>query len=502
MMIRLLKNTAAYLRLVSLGAKSRFKSFLGMALSALAAPVLIAAAFIAAGPLIAGAFSPPKLELVFCDLEGSAYFDTILNLLLADESITKTINVKKLGYDEALAELDSGGADAVVIFPEAFISDMSRGVNRPIKIMSGEADPVRTVFIKEFMQSAAAELSAAQSAINTVWFNMNHDNLSAGMRNLFFTTLTLEYTSKAFARSIYYSFIDVPPAYEGSSPAAFLTASALAAIVFFGSLAGVRQILGERRSGITTRLAASGVKGVRAALYHFIPIYIKQLLCACFAVIIAFPAVIAALPPNVSPAEMLSAAEAKQDESEQIIGSVISAALNRPADAPLASAGDENGDDGTGAAMGAQDESVNDFGGGSRFDIKYLAGIVKLAAAKENAPRLFNAFGVMAVLCLFTSSLALFAGYMLKRPESADALIVTLGIGMAVAGGTVIPYPFMPEVFQSIGPFCFNRHAQGLIASALFGNQAGGWGPALTAFTLLAALLLLASVVRINREYI
>ena len=146
-------SVLAFIRLILLGAKSRFRSFLGMAAGALAAPLIVAAAFSAAGPLIAGAFSQPKLELVFCDLEGSAYFDTILGLLLADESITKTVTVRKLGYGEALDELAAGAADAVVVFPEAFISDMSRGINRPIQILGSEADPVRSVFIKEFMEA-------------------------------------------------------------------------------------------------------------------------------------------------------------------------------------------------------------------------------------------------------------------------------------------------------------------------------------------------------------
>ena len=492
--------------MIRLGAKSRFKSFAGMALSSLAAPLLIAAAFVTAGPLIAGAFSQPKLELVFCDQEGSAYFDTILSLLLADESITKTVAVKKLEYDEALDALDRGRADAVIVFPENFITDMSMGINRPIKILSGETDPVRTVFVREFMQSAASELSAAQSAINTVWFNMNHENLSGALRNLFFTTLTLEYTTKAFARSIYYTFQNVPPTYEGSSPAAFIIASALAAIVFFGSLAGVRQIIGERRTGLATRLATTGITGVKAAFYHFIPIYLKQMLCACFAVMIAFPAVIAATLPNDPPPFAAAPSpfgaefnDLEGDGGDDIIGAVISGTLSRTGQAQ------GGGADGDPSAYGSS--------GNQGFSFADIPDIFRAAATKDNLPRLLSAFYVMSVLCLFTTSLSLFAGYMLKRPESADALVVTLGIFMAVAGGTIIPYPYLPEIFQSIGPYCFNRHAQGLIASALYGrggNTAGAaisavidnGGTALAVFAAIAALLTVLSVVRIKREYI
>ena len=546
-------NISAYFRLISLSAKSHFKSVWGMVISAFIAPLIIAAAFVAAGPLIAGSFAQPRLDLIFCDLEGTMYFDTVLDLLLADESVTRTVTIRKLDYDEALAELGSGGADAVIIFPEDFISDMSRGINRPLRILGNESDPVRTVFIREFMQSAADQLSAAQSAINTVWFNTDTQNMSEARRNIFFTSLVLEYTSKAFARGIYYTFHNVEPAHESSSAAAFLTASALAAIVFFGSLPGVKQILKERRAGITARLAASGVSGISAAFYHFIPIYFKQLLCACFAVLIALPAVtIATASPqtgqNINAAVTAGANAAVMAEANgavtagangalgiggedlAAIGDVITSAMGAIGHlAPVEGGGGGGGEigDANGAAGGAPGagSEIGDTGGaagrasdvadgapgagvagvagvngGSVFSLAGAQALFRVVATRENASRLASAFFVMAILCLFTSSLALFIGYMLKRAESADLLIVTVGIVMAIAGGTVIPYPFMPDIFQSIGPFCFNRWAQSLIASALFGGDVGDGAPALIVFALLAALLVAASALRIKRK--
>ena len=570
----------SYIRLICLGAKSRFRSLLAMIFSALSAPLIIAAAFVAAGPLLAGAFTQPKLELVFCDLEGSAYFDTILNLLLADESVTKTVTIKKLGYDEALSELDRGAADAAIIFPEAFISDMSRGINNPIKILASESDPVRSVFIKEFIQSAADELSAAQSAINTVWFNMDLEKMSDLRRNMVFSSLVLEYTSKAFARGVYYTFQNVDPPYEGSSPAAFLTASALAAMIFFGALAGVKQILQERAAGITVRLAASGLSCARVALYHFAPIYLKQLMCACFALLIALPAVTVAVTASSRDAGngegesaavvgmVIQGAESSTTGQTSVIGGVIESEIGAGAHAGGDSGGGANGDgsadvgggddngdgsvdgnrdsivdggadisgdtgvgvgadingsgisDGSPAAAGYAAASIDDSAaltgdtagsgdsarlgddGGASFSLADIPQLIKMSATKENAARLLDAFWVICVLCLFTSALALFCGCMLKRAESAETLIVTSGIVMAVAGGTVIPYPYMPEIFKAIGPFCFNGHAQKLIASALFGGGAAGASAAPTVFAIIAATLIAISVLKIKADSI
>ena len=499
-----LTGAYAYIRMIVLGAKNHIRSLPGLLAGALAAPLIIAAAFAAAGPVIYGAFNQPKLDLIFCDLEGSSYFDTLINLLLADESITKTVGVKKLGYDQAISALESGEADAVIVFPETFISDMSRGINRPVKIIASERDPVRAVFIKEFMKSAADELSAAQSAINTVWFHMDLQNMSDARRNFAFTSLTLEYTSKAFARSAYYTFQNVDAVYEGGSPAAFIITSALATIIFFGSLSGVKQIQAERRFGVTARLAATGVGGVKVAFYHFAPIFIKQLLCALFAVLIALPAVAVSeravsVSASASVTEAAAAAAAAKN-ADRIIGGVVGEALE-DAYGPASDAPEDPADrsPGQGAIYTGQPEeqplapaSADDAG---RTGFPEIVG---MTFSKTTAARLSRVFPLLCVLCFFTASLTLFCGYMFRRSEPAEALIVTVGAIMAITGGTVIPYLYMPDAFQLFGGFSFNKLAQGAIASALFGARADA--APLLPVAAASALLSAASVWKNMRE--
>ncbi|MCL2058580.1 MAG: ABC transporter permease [Oscillospiraceae bacterium] len=540
---RAARSIYAFIGIIVLGAKSQYRSFAGMALGSIAAPLLVAAVFIAAAPTISGIFARQKMNLVFCDLEGSAYFDTIINLLLADESVTRTVTVVKLDYDESLGALDSGWADAVIIFPDSFISDMSQGINRPVKILASESDPIRTVIIKEFMQSAADQLSAAQSAINTAWFNMDLERTGDTMRNLIFVTLTLEYTSKAFARSIYYTFHNVAPPFGNSSPAAFLTASALAALVFFGALPGVKRIIFERGAGIATRLAASGASSARVALYHFFPIYTKQLLCACIAILLALPAVTAAVAASDVTASSAAPGDGdifsiiggglgfgSSDDSASENGSIEDSSIEDESSEDESSEGDSSEDGssagGTGSAIGGiLNDAIDDRTGGAdstgaaigapdeAFKFSDIPKIIKASATKENVDRFADTFLIMCALCFFTSSLSLFCGCALKRPESADLLIVTLGIVMAIAGGTVIPYPYLPDLFQSIGGFCFNKWAHSLIASSLFGgsdfgvvggiadagNNAGG-GVALAVFAALSTLLIVASTIKIKMD--
>jgi len=512
-------NFISFIRLVILGIKSQYKSILGLAASSVAAPLAVAAVIIAAGPALSGAFPQMKLELIFCDLEGSAYFDTILNLLLSDESITKTANVRKLGYDEALQALGEGRADAVIVFPEAFISDMSRGINKPITIYGSERDPVRTVFIKEFMQSAADQLSAAQSAINTVWFNIDTEKLSGMRRTMVFTSLTLEYTSKAFARGANYAFRNVELPHESRSLAAYLTASALAALIFFGALSGVKQIQSERRTGITTRLAASGASSARTAFIHFIPVYSKQLLCACFAVLIALPAVALAESAAERSAAAVTAAAGKNGaqgsaNADSVIGGIIQSAIesggtaiNNGAEITGGDGGGDRAGEQGGEGGGAPDSSDNGgLPGDSGAGLISFSDFLDAAADSENARRFADTLPVLCALCLFTSSLTLFLGYMLERSEPAGVIIVSSGIVMAIAGGTVIPYPFMPDAIRRFGPYCFNKWAQRMIAASLFGGGGRAGGETLltiniaSVFLAISAALVAATIIKIRRE--
>ncbi|MDR3121252.1 MAG: ABC transporter permease [Clostridiales bacterium] len=449
----------AFAKLIILGAKGYFRSLRRIALFALIPPLLIAAAFFAAGPVFAGALSPGKLSLVFCDLEGSAYFDTLSGLMLSDEAIDKTATVQKLGYQEALRALEGGLADAVIVFPETFLRDMIAGVNQPVRVLIGDVEPLRAALIREFMQSAAAEISAAQSAINTVWYHMDTQSMSQARMEGAFSALVFEYASKAFSRSLLYTFRNVPPSYEGGSPAAFFLTSYLAAFLLFGCASGVKRLIAERALGVPARLAATGFSAARVALYHFIPLFLTLLFSACCAAL------------------------------------TVAAAfwgLGLQTDAAGGA---------TGAAAGA---GISASG----------------AVLGDAAGRMVLCFLVLAVLCGFTASFALFLGQLLRRAASAEIFVATSGALMAVVGGTLIPYPYLPEYFQTLGFFSFNRWAQKLVAAALFSApDARGGGAAallsalyaktpdgtlplipLAAFLALAALLFAASAGLVRRN--
>jgi len=234
---------------------------------------------------------------------------------------------------------------------------------------------------------------------------------------------------------------------------------------------------------------------------------------------LALPAV--AIAAALGGAPDASAGGAAGDASA-VIGGVITGAMSR---GPTADISDENGaglnpdvspdadagpnpdvspdaDDAASqdlASQGVASQGARSEPGESAFTVPQIMNAVKNMLLDKGAERPLRILTVICSLCLFTSSLSLFVGYTLKRQESADILLVTLGIVMVVAGGTVIPYPYMPDIFMQFKPFCFNSWAQAAIASALFGDGVFTDNAPLAGFAALAVLLLSLTVIRVRK---
>jgi hypothetical protein len=440
--------------LIWLGLKNHFKTWRALLLWALLPPLMTAAIGVSAGFAVEGRLLSDRLAVIFCDLEGSPYFDLFMNMALADESVSKTVEIRKLGYGEAIGELKAGSADAAVIFPETFIRDMMDGINQPVTLVCRDADSMDSVLIREYVTSAANEISATQGAINTVW---HFRNLSAPADAASaygsFADLVIKYAMKAFSRKDLYSYSSVSGGF-GADPLAFYASSFVAAFIFLGAAFGVRNIALCRDRLIPDRLASAGLSPAAVAFCNYAPLLFSAFLGAASAVLSVF-AVYASR------------------------GAVLGVGAAPPAGGPAGMAGSAGGASGFGL-----DALVGGAGGGAGGGVTAAALLLCLAS--------------VFCLCLFASALSLFLSQLFRSHYAACFFVVTAGIAMAVAGGTVIPYPYLPDIFQTLGRYSYSFWAQRMIAGALFEGRAAA-APA-AAFALLAGLLFAASALLLGRR--
>ena len=464
------------LRLIRLGIKSHFGSWRALLFAALAPPLAIAAAAVAAVPALARASASAELSIVFCDLENSPYIDMAIGLATADESFRRSVSMRKLGYDEAFQELEAGRADAVAVFPDGFVKEMAEGVNKPVNVVLGDTDPIKATLAKELMDCAAAQVSAAQAAINTAWRYTGGD----------FGALVIEYASKALARGLYVA--DGAGAGNGAGLGADLGASRGADLgigIGAGNGAGLGTDINEGigvSEGIGTGIGVDVVE-------HLVSSYLALFVFLCGAI----AAKGASAYDSLGISARLASSGAKPAKAAFCQYAPMLAVVFATAVAAVVFAG--------GSALAA----AWAFGRAGAGMAAAGTAAVSATAAAGIRFTLWNALFCLIVLlflCAFSASFAQLASRAARGAQPAEMSIVTLGLFMAVAGGAAIPYQYLPDALRAAGPFTFNYWAKKLLASAMFDPIESAWrflgllaeaGRPLAVFAALSALMFAAS---------
>jgi len=361
-----------------------------------------------------------KLSVGFCDAEESIYSSVFTNILITDQRYSDFLTIEKLDYETLISRLESGELDAAIILPERFVADMMVGVNRPIEVISNEENLFKAAVIRELMESAAAQITAAQSAINTSWYYTNREGLRQNELNRIFNTLVMNYMSLSFSRDVYFQSRSVS-AFGSYRIEHFFMASALSLFIFLSCTACIKKVLQNRDHNIHRRLYSCGKSSFRIAFSDQAPVLLISFTQSLF--ILAFTAVLATHSP-------------------------VSAFLNIDGITPHSA-------------------------------------FVIVAAA-------------MAV-CMFASSAVCLICNLFKNTESAEIFSFSFLIISAITGGTVIPYAYLPEIFERFGAASYSRWSQQFFLNAAFGDF-----PANLAFlaitSIVSLIFLLASAGIIRKE--
>jgi ABC-2 type transport system permease protein len=196
----------------------------------------------------------------------------ITNILITDQRYSDFLTIRKLDYETLTEQLNSGELDAAIILPERFVSDMMAGVNRPIEVIANEQNPLKSAVIRELMESAAAQITAAQSAINTAWHYTDIEGLRQNEINRKFNTLVMNYMTMSFSRDTYYKSKSVS-AFGNYRIEHYFTASALSLFIFFSCTACIKPVIQNRSRNILSRLYSCGASPFRIALSNQLPVF-------------------------------------------------------------------------------------------------------------------------------------------------------------------------------------------------------------------------------------
>jgi ABC-2 type transport system permease protein len=205
------------------------------------------------------------------------------------EDVKLFSRIVRVDEESALKLLSERKVDSVIIIPPDFTESVSAGENKPVTVIGSKAAPLQSYVVKTLMQSAANLVSAAQSAITTIY----HYNVEAGIRgkNLEsqYNDSTMKLSIEALSRNEVFSEIDTTQNFN-LTPAEYFTAALIVVFMMFAGMPGMKMLVAERSTGVTRRLEASPIRMWQVALSKLM---VSIMLSAVqFGVIIAFTSVV------------------------------------------------------------------------------------------------------------------------------------------------------------------------------------------------------------------
>mgnify|MGYP000615952770 FL=1 len=167
--------------------------------------------------------------------------------------------VVKMDEEEAMRSLADKEIGGVIIIPEDFTNSVSMGENKPVTVVGNGAMPLQVYIVKNIVQSASNLVTAAQGAINTIWHYDTEAGLSYDERDERFNEAVMDYMLAALARTSIFVSGDAAGEYS-VTPAEYFTAALIIVFMMFAGMPGMKMLVTERTSGITSRMSAAPVR--------------------------------------------------------------------------------------------------------------------------------------------------------------------------------------------------------------------------------------------------
>ncbi|MEN6314451.1 MAG: ABC transporter permease [Clostridiaceae bacterium] len=253
----------------------------------LAAPLLFISLFTCAlsSYLNKSSFIEP-FPVALVDME-----DTTQTRMLAKqlEEISIFSEVQMIDEDEAIQKLSEKSVGGIVILPPDFTASVAAGENEPVTVIGSSAMPLEAYIVKNVIQSAANLVSAAQSAIITIYHYDKLAGISGKELDIRYNNAISEYLMEALARNNVFSYNDSVPQY-GVTPVEYFTAALIVIFMMFTGMPGMKMLVTEKSMGVARRLSATAVAVWKVILSKLM--ISALLLILQFGVIIVFTSVL------------------------------------------------------------------------------------------------------------------------------------------------------------------------------------------------------------------
>ncbi|WP_170008345.1 ABC transporter permease [Bacillus fonticola] len=92
------------------------------------------------------------------------------------EHVQASLDIQEMSYEEGQEAIRTNDVAAMMVIPEGFAASLMDGENRSIEVVKNEEQPFYAEWISQFLHSTTDYVTAAQSAVNTLYHFQNKQN--------------------------------------------------------------------------------------------------------------------------------------------------------------------------------------------------------------------------------------------------------------------------------------------------------------------------------------
>jgi ABC-2 type transport system permease protein len=177
--------------------------------------------------------------------------------------------VQRLDEEAAMQKLSGKKIGAVIIIPPDFTGSMAAGVNKPVSVIGSSSMALQAYVVKNVMQSAANLVSAAQSAIITIYHYSREAGVSGKELDLVYNNAIADFFLEALARNEVFADSGDSSQYS-LTPVEYFSAALIVVFLMFAGMPGMKMLVTERSEGVMRRLSASPVRAWKVVLSKLI----------------------------------------------------------------------------------------------------------------------------------------------------------------------------------------------------------------------------------------
>lgn len=175
------------------------------------------------------------------------------------DTLKEIADIEQMNEQAAIQLLKENKTAAVLIIPEGFSADLTVGKNTPVEVVGNSQRPLQSLFVKEMMVSAANQVSAAQSGVNTVYSFLKRAGVNGEALNRAFQQSIIDFSLHSLGRQRLFSVIDIDnPAV--TSPIQYVIVSFFIICLFFWAIFLCNSLHRDASRAVVLRFASLGIK--------------------------------------------------------------------------------------------------------------------------------------------------------------------------------------------------------------------------------------------------